>query len=381
MSTILSAPWNKGWSLGLLVGLGLGLVGCGGSATPTPSPTPDPTPTAVPEVIPNLAGPFPYEKLSDYQFFRGDMKLLQPATGVYPYQVAAALYSDHAVKDRFLVLPPGTTLGFSADGRWTFPEHAMLVKNFAFSKDLRDPSLGQTLIETRVLIFADGVWTANTYRWNEEQTEAYNIVSGAFLTLNYVGMEGEAVAQTYQIPNTVVCKNCHSNVDQILPIGVQTRQLNRLVLGETGEENQLERLAALGLFSQELPSVSSLPALADPYGEESLERRARSYLEANCAHCHQPGGAGGPSGLVLLASETNEMTYGVCKPPVSAGPASGGLDFDIVPGQPEDSILVYRVNSVEPEIKMPEQGNLTIDANGLNLIEQWISAMPSRPCQ
>lgn len=380
MSTIRLVPLSKVWGLGVLAAMMCGLVACSGAEEASPTPTATPTPTAIPEIYPNLDGPFPYEKLSDYRFFQGDLAALQPTNGVQPYQVASPLYSDHAVKDRFIVLPEGAEIEFSSDGRWIFPDHTILVKNFAFLNDLRDPSLGSFVIETRLLIFSDGVWTAHTYRWNEEQTEAYNLEAGAFLTLHYTGLEGEAVSQTYQIPNTVQCKNCHSNQDAILPIGVLTRQLNRTVSGDAGDENQLERMAALGMFSAELPSVGSLPALSDPYGTDTLERRARSYLEANCAHCHQPGGAGGPSGLVLLASETNPTTYGVCKGPVSAGPASGNLDYDIVPGHPENSIMIYRVNSTEPEIKMPELGNLTIDTKGLELISSWIQSMPEDPC-
>lgn len=374
---------SGGWGGLLLLGL---LSACGGepevSPTPSPTPTATPTPTPVPEVIPNLTGPFPYETLSEYQLFVGDMRELMPAKGVLKYEVASPLYSDHALKDRFIVLPEGTSIGFTADGQWDFPDHTILVKNFAFAADMRDPSLGRTLIETRLLIFADGLWSNHTYRWNEEQTEATSIVSGAFLTLNYVGMEGETVSQTYQIPNTVACKNCHGNNDRIQPIAARTRQLNREIVSPTGTQvSQLEYLAVLGAFSEALPSVTSLPALANPWGEDTLEYRARSYLEANCAHCHQPGGAGGPSGLVLLTDETVPIHYGVCKPPVAAGSAAGNLEYDIVPGEPESSIMIYRMHSSEPEIKMPELGNLTVDEQGVALIESWISSMEPKGCE
>ncbi|MFM7199554.1 MAG: SO2930 family diheme c-type cytochrome [Myxococcota bacterium] len=368
--------WSK--VLALLV-----LVGCSGE-TPEASPTPtvEPaTPTVIPEVIPNLAGPFPYEKLSDYGFFRSPMKTLEPGRGVYGYEVISPLYSDHALKRRFIVLPEGQKIGFTEDERWSFPDKTILVKNFAFAKDMRDPSLGEQLIETRLLILENGVWTAHTYRWNEEQTEATNLVAGAFLTLSYVDMAGLPVEQLYQIPNTVQCKNCHGSYDVLGPIGARTRQLNRMVEDEAGQElHQLEWLAGEGVFSEPLPAVASLPALASPAGQESLDRRARSYLESNCAHCHQPGGAGGPSGLVLTTDETVPMTYGICKPPVAAGPASAGLHYDIVPGSPDESIMVYRISSSEPQIKMPELGNLTVDPNGLQLIRDWISAMEPPGC-
>jgi hypothetical protein len=137
-------------------------------------------------------------------------------------------------------------------------------------------------------------------------------------------------------------------------------------------------MAEQGMFAATPPEAGSLLAFVDPMGMDgTLEWRARSYLHGNCAHCHQPGGGAGKSGLVFLATETEPAKYGVCKVPAAAGPGTGGRPHDIVPGDPDDSIILYRMNSLDPEIKMPELPNRVIDARGVQLIHDWIAAMPT----
>ncbi len=126
------------------------------------------------------------------------------------------------------------------------------------------------------------------------------------------------------------------------------------------------------------PAAASLAAFVDPMGSAgTLDQRARSYLHGNCAHCHRPGGGAGKSGLVFLATATDPAEFGVCKVPAAAGPGAGGHPHDIVPGHPDDSIIIFRMNSLDPEIKMPELPNRVIDKDGVQLIRDWIAAMPS----
>jgi len=356
------------------LGMGFG-SGCaedaGGSIDD--SPTPEIQETPVPGV--NLEGPFPYDTLSEYHFFQGDMKGLEPVPGVIPYEVRSPLYTDNAIKPRFIVIPEEGQIDFDADAPWTWPEGTILIKNFMFEHDFRDPSQGYELIETRLLILEEGIWVPHTYLWNEEQTEAIRYSIGTFVTVSFTDLEGMLQEQLYQVPNTNQCRNCHANADAVAPIGPRTRQLNFDVTTQEGTVNQLEHLQVLGMFSSELPSVESLPALTDPRGAADLDFRARSYLEANCAHCHTPGGAASASGLVLSIDETDPYRFGVCKTPVATGTASGDLLYDIVPGASDESILVHRMSSTDPEIKMPELGTLTVDEHGLELIRDWIDAM------
>ena len=123
-----------------------------------------------------------------------------------------------------------------------------------------------------------------------------------------------------------------------------------------------------------------LPVWDDP-ATGTLDARARAWLEINCAHCHNPEGPARNSGLDLTAAQRNPTAFGIFKPPVAAGRGSGGREFDIVPGQPDRSILVYRIASTDAGIMMPELGKRLVHEEGLALVRQWIAAMkePAKP--
>ena len=106
-----------------------------------------------------------------------------------------------------------------------------------------------------------------------------------------------------------------------------------------------------------------------------MEQRARAYLEVNCGFCHNPTGNARISGLFLLASVTDATQIGVCKRPVAAGPGAGGRLLDIVPGDPDASVIPYRMASTTPAAAMPQIGRSVVDAHGLALISQWIAEM------
>jgi hypothetical protein len=142
-------------------------------------------------------------------------------------------------------------------------------------------------------------------------------------------------------------------------------------------ENELARMTRLGLLDG-APSPDAAPKLPvwnDP-STGDVASRARAYLEINCAHCHNPVGLARTTGLTLFASEATPQTYGVCKPPVAAGEASNGLKYDIVPGQPDQSILVYRMESTRPGIMMPEVGRSLVHTEAVALVREWIAEMP-----
>ena len=114
----------------------------------------------------------------------------------------------------------------------------------------------------------------------------------------------------------------------------------------------------------------------DDAGTGTLDSRARAYLDVNCAHCHNPRGSASNSGLFVEYERPASMITGLYKRPVAAGRGSGGMDYDIAPGHPEASILIYRVGSLDPGVAMPELGRGTVHAEGLSLLQQWIAAMP-----
>ncbi len=112
-----------------------------------------------------------------------------------------------------------------------------------------------------------------------------------------------------------------------------------------------------------------------------LDDRARGYLDVNCAHCHQPLiGAADTSGLFLEYDRPFGRDAGECKPPVAAGPGTGGFDYAIVPGNAAESIMDFRIDSDDIEVRMPEIGRSIIHTEGVQLIRDWINAMDPVDC-
>ena len=108
----------------------------------------------------------------------------------------------------------------------------------------------------------------------------------------------------------------------------------------------------------------------------STEKRARAYLESNCAHCHFAGGTAANTGLVLLVGESDTYRFGVCKPPAVSGPATGGFLYDVDPGRPDESVLRFRMASTDENSRMPQIGRSIVDEEGLALVISWIAGLP-----
>lgn len=319
--------------------------------------------------------------LSELGLFVGELKKLQPADGVVPYTVVSPLFSDFAGKERFIVLPDGESIAFTDGEDWTWPEGTTVVKNFFFDLDRRDPDEGEfSIIETRLLELGPDGWEGSTYVWNEEQTDAYPLVEGDRITIEFTDENGDASEQEYEIPNLDHCASCHGRDDELHLLGPFTHQLNYDVQRDGATVNQLSWMEEQGMFDQALPPPADLPAMVDPYGGGDLELRARSYLHANCSHCHRAGGGAGVSGLSFPFWEDRNLHLGICKIPAAAGAGTGGHSYDIVPGAPDDSIAVFRIESLDPDIKMPELPTRLLNPDGIQLIREWISAMPADDC-
>ncbi|MCP5055536.1 MAG: hypothetical protein GY937_02300 [bacterium] len=122
-----------------------------------------------------------------------------------------------------------------------------------------------------------------------------------------------------------------------------------------------------------------MPVWDDP-STGTVAERARAYLEENCAHCHNPAGRAGPTGLWLDYNRPTGVNAGICNQPVAAGPGKLGLTYDIEPGDASRSILVRRFDHLRPAVKMPEIEKNLIYEDGLALITQWVSEMNLPPC-
>ena len=84
------------------------------------------------------------------------------------------------------------------------------------------------------------------------------------------------------------------------------------------------------------------------------------------------------SGLDLTFTQEDPGKYGVFKAPVAAGRGSGGYRFGIEPGHPEASILMHRVESIEPGVMMPPLPRRVPHDEGIALLTEWIAQMQAR---
>ncbi len=316
-----------------------------------------------------------HEKLSDYGFFKGKLADLMPNTGVMPYQLNTPLFSDYAEKLRFVKLPEGTAATYQPVEAFDFPEGTVLIKNFYYSNDFRDKSKGRRIMETRLLIHQKDGWEALPYSWNDEQTEAYLDVAGDTKNVVWKDENGKKQSLAYAIPNVNQCKGCHLKSEKITPIGLVARQLNGNFQYAEGSENQLVQWKKAGILVglPELTEVAKVPLWTDASAD--INSKARAWLDINCAFCHNPKGVASTSGLFLSYDEQNKTALGIFKTPVAAGKGSGNRQFDIVPQQPEKSILMYRIESTEPSVMMPELGRKTVHKEGVALIKAWIKNM------
>jgi len=321
----------------------------------------------------DLAQP-PCQSLSSYRFFT-DGAAQVPGEGVVPYDVNSALFSDYASKHRFLFLP--APMVYAESGVFDLPVGSVLIKTFGYRADLREDGSRERLVETRLLVHGEEGWSGLVYVWGDDQREAHLQKAGGIVPVEWIDAGGDARSLDYIVPNINQCVNCHVAGDGEQPIGIQARHLNRDFAYAEGTANQLSELSARGLLTGAPADPADAPRLAQWDDPESgtVEERTRAWLDINCAHCHSPTGPARTSGLDLRAEQTEPALYGVCKSPVAAGAGSGGRMYGIVPGKPDDSILVYRLESVEPAVRMPELLRQTVHTESLALVREWITSI------
>lgn len=295
--------------------------------------------------------------LSAFGFF-ADAPAQKPGRGVTPYRLNTPLWSDGAEKLRFVYVPDGRQAkarpAGDNGGLIDLPVGSALIKTFAFTQNGK-----RRLIETRLLLHRAQGWVALPYLWNAEQTEARLAIAGARVPVTTPA--GEPIS--YRVPNKNQCKECHGLAGVVVPIGPKARNLAR---------GWLEAMVAAGRLDRVPEGAAAVPLWEDR-GPAPVPAVARGYLDVNCAHCHRPQASASNSGLDLRWEQRDRAALGVMKRPVAAGRGAGHLLYDVVPGQPGESIMAHRMASTEPGVAMPELGKDTVDAEGLAVVRRWIA--------
>lgn len=394
----MSSPAPHPLILALIVTALVGLVtGCGESdareeaqqapATPAPVIVPARAPAATTgaAVEPFLDLP-PYSHLAMPPLLSqtgvfSDTARLTPIAGLLPYEVNAALWTDGARKQRWLRVPPsarpdgdGGAISFARYGEWYFPSGTVAVKQFDLPVDERDPTIVRRL-ETRILVRGlDGLVYGATYRWRDDQRDAELLNELRNEDVTITNADGTTRTQRWTYPGRTECLTCHNRTAGGL-LGVNTRQLNRP--GHDGV-NQIAAWNQLGLFDPPLDAghLVDLPRLPG-YDDQAVpvEDRVRSYLDANCSHCHRPGAMAFTSYDARYETplERQNLLY--------ARPVNDyGIDRVryLKPNDPWRSMLLVRLEKTD-SMKMPPLGRNVVDHRAIALLRSWITGMEGPP--
>lgn len=330
--------------------------------------------------------------LSSYRLFDDPLEPREaPNDGVF-YDMITPLFSDYTSKYRFLYVPEGKKAAYASRDSFAFPMGSIIVKTFAMPHDFLNPAAGENIIETRLLIRRENSWAALPYIWREDGSEADLVIGGGVETLEWIHSDGSMRTTEYVIPDGNACKVCHGGTapadedgtvledEEALSvlgvIGLKARFTNRDEIYDGETHNQLRYMEMAGVLAgvpADLDSIETVPDWEDTAAD--LENRSKGYLDINCAHCHSPQGFASNSGLFLDYWRPVDTEYGLCKPPVAAGAGSGGFSYSIDPGSSESSIMVFRMDSNDSDIRMPEIGRSMVHTEGVALIAEWIDSL------
>jgi putative heme-binding domain-containing protein len=281
-----------------------------------------------------------------------DVASQAPAPGVLPFRVNASCWTDGAVGERWIGIP-GTGTVTLVDKNRDWPRESVWPKDSVVAKTL---SLGGRRLETQVLHFDGLLWNGYSYVWNQAQTDAVLApADGAELDLGG--------GRKWRILGRAACMGCHTPW-QGYALGVNGAQLP-----------DLDRFLELGILGKTTPRMK---AWIDPYDEKaSLEDRARSYLGANCGHCHRFGGGG--AAKIDLRQEASLADMKVA----GVRPTLGSFDltdpYIVCGGDPSRSVLLYRISKLG-QGRMPHIGSEAVDEKGVRLIRAWIASLAATPC-
>lgn len=323
-------------------------------------------PEAVSPVVMDLDA-IPYTNLSEYNFYEGDIKNLNPVHKVTPYDLSSSLFTDYALKKRFVWMPDSVTATYTTDGEiFNFPVGTALIKNFYYTTLLPDNTT--KIIETRVMIRKAEGWIFAEYIWNDDQTDAVLTTERTSIDIEWM-QNGEAKSTTYITPSNEDCASCHMRYENNTPIGVKPQNINKMYAYSNGSANQLDKWIELGYLDNKPDEIVSIVDWKDT--SQPIETRVRSYLDINCAHCHSLGTSCDYTPMELSFSQSDiASNLGVCIEPVDF--VSGNQQYIVAGQDVRGSLLHFRMNTNIRSEMMPTLGRTLIDEEAVELVKDWI---------
>lgn len=333
----------------------------------------------------------PYNKLSDYKFFEGDMKNQIPSLDVLPFEPASGLFTDYALKKRFVWMPKGKKATYNSDGTvLELPVGAALIKTFYYDNVQNiSPTGGRRIIETRVMIRKATGWIFAEYVWNSEQTEAYFDLAGSNTDISWKDENNVIKSTSYRLPSEVQCIICHkinqvvdaTPVTKYIPIGIKPQNLNFNYTYGTETKNQLTKWIEQGYLQDNFAFPTEANSTVNyKDASKSLDLRARSYVDINCSHCHADDRHCDYRPMRFAFSETanNRTNMGVCVETSDMQDFPAAYSKIVTPGSIGRSMMYYRLNTTDETYRMPLHGRTLIHEEGVALIRDWINSL--EPC-
>lgn len=310
-----------------------------------------------------------------------NLATLSPNPSLIPYTVNSPLWSDNAVKSRWMSVPNdgapyavSETIGFSTNGAWMYPLGTVFIKHFELPIDDTNPSVRKRL-ETRFLVHGtNGSYYGLTYKWRSDNSDA-DLLTGSLNETNLITTTTGIRTQVWYYPSRQDCLTCHNvNADQVL--GPKTCQMNGdYTYPATGvNDNQIRALNHIGLFGTTnnevgIPSYPKSVSVSDT--NATLAHRVRSYLDANCSHCHRPNGV--QAAFFDARFDTPILQQGLINGSV-ANPLGISGAHVVTPQSPSQSILHMR-DSILGNNQMPPLAKNVVDTNYISVLTQWINEL------
>jgi hypothetical protein len=330
--------------------------------------TRDPIGPYLNNVMPPRNGTFAFPAVLSATGAFSNLSTLTPATGLIPFTVNSPLWSDAAIKSRWIAVPndgpPYTSdeqIGFVPVGEWGFPNGTVFVKHFELT--VNEITGARKRLETRLLVRnADGAVYGVTYKWRDDNSDA-DLLPGPPLDENITitTSSGATRIQTWSYPGRGQCLTCHASAANYV-LGLKTHQMNgNFTYPATGRtDNQVRTFAHLGLLNPtpneaDIPGFLKSVAVTDP--SSTVQHRMRSWIDANCSQCHRPGGTGpGYDARFYTPLESQNLINNFVR-------------FRDVAG----SALYQRDNALD-STKMPPLAKNLVHEDAMANLRQWIAS-------